>query len=186
MYDQIIDSLNKELSTAEIILRQLKANDSVEYFVIPDTIYYDWCYKYVDVEIDSLESGLYKFSTTFKFDSIDKGKNNKIEAWFLNEERTDTLRLRDVRVTNDTIKRVYSWQQYIDTTYSVLQMRYVVSDDIDKLESRSARSWDTHLYRPYISHRTEERLKRELQYRKQEIERKKNLEAQKKQANKTK
>ncbi|MGL5682744.1 MAG: DUF4296 domain-containing protein [Marinifilaceae bacterium] len=179
MYDQVIDSLNKELSAAEIIMRQLKINDSLEYFIIPDTLNFDWCYKYVDLEIDSLESGLYKFSTTLKFDSIDRGKNNKIEAWFLTEDRTDTLRVRDVRVTNDTIRRNYSWQQYIDSTYTVLQMRYVVCDGIDTLKKRSARSWDSHLFRPYISRKTEERLQKELEYRKRENDRKKEVEKQK-------
>lgn len=168
MYDFIIDSLNREMSAAERVMQKLKANDSLEFFPIPDTLFFDDCYKYVDVEIDSLKEGLYKFSTTFKFDTLDKGKNNQIESFFLSSNRKDTLRVREVKIVNDTLKRNYNWQQYIDSTYTILQIRYVMSDNIEKLKKRAARSWDTHLFKPYISNRTRERFITELEYKKKE------------------
>lgn len=170
LYEFVMDSLNRELSTAERTMQQLKSKDSLEYFPIPDTLYFDDCYKYVDLTIDSLQPGLYKFSTTIKFDTLDKGKNNRIEAYFLSPNLKDTLWIREVKIVNDTLKREYTWQQYIDSTYSVLEMRYIQSDNIDKVKKRSARSWDTHLFKPYISNRMRERYATELDYKKKSQE----------------
>lgn len=74
MYDVVIDSLNRQMTAVDMILRELKSKDSVNYFPVPDTLVFDSCYTHIVVEIDSLLPGQYKFSTLVQFDTLDKGK----------------------------------------------------------------------------------------------------------------
>ena len=185
MYDFIIDSLNKQLTAADKVVKELKANDSVNYFpqkidaVALDTISLD---SVVVITIDSIVPGLYKFSTTLRFDSISKNRARRIASYFLSEDKKDTLYVRNITIAPDTVKRVYTWSQYADSVYSHLVIRYmevvpekerpkiykngkVVPGKKEKpinLKEFKGVAWDNQLFRPYISKETEKRLKQGL------------------------
>lgn len=166
MYDVVIDSLNKQLTAVDMVLRALKSNDSVNFFPVPDTLFFDdCCYTHILLEIDSLEPGLYKFSTNLQFDTLDQGKNNRITSFFLSGDNQDTLKVRDVNVLSDTLVHTYQWSQYIDSTYNRLMIKFVNSDNLDKLKGRKGHAWKMELFRPYISNKTESRLKQNLHNR---------------------
>lgn len=186
MYDFIIDSLNKELTVADKVLVALKANDSVNYFpqmldTIPlDTLRLD---SVVTITIDSIVPGLYKFNTILCFDSLSEKRTRRIASYFLSEDGKDTLRVRNITVSPDTLKRNYNWSQYADSVYSRLVIRYMETIPVDErpkvykngkplpsgqkekdidLEDFGGRAWNNQLFRPYISRETEERLKQRI------------------------
>lgn len=180
MYDIILDSLNRQLTAVEKNLNLLKANDSLNYFPIADTLWLDTVYT---VNIDSIVPGLYKFNTTLQFDSLSKSRTRRISSYFVSADDKDTLRVRDIIVSIDTLRRTYNWSQYADSTYSRLIINYmeiipqeqrpkplknrkekkpdIEGKDID-IKEFGGRAWENRLFRPYISRRTENRLKQEL------------------------
>lgn len=162
MYDVVIDSLNKQLTSIDLIIRELKSRDSVNLFPVLDTLVFDSCYTHILVELDSLEPGQYKFSTVFRFDAPDKGKNNRISSFFVSGDDQDTLRVREVNVVSDTIEHTYRWTQYVDSTFRRLVIKFVDSDNPDKLKNRKGRAWNIELFHPYISRETENRLKQTM------------------------
>ncbi len=185
MYDFIIDSLNRQLTIADRVVKELKANDSINYFpqkldvMVQDTIFLD---SVVTIMIDSIVPGLYKFSTTLQFDSISRNRTRMIASYFLSEDKKDTLHVRNIVIAPDTVKRVYTWSQYADSVYSHLMIRYmeevpekerpkiykngkVIAGKKEKpinLKEFHGISWDNQLFRPYISRETEKRLKQGL------------------------
>ena len=165
MYDVVIDSLNRQMTAVDMILRELKSKDSVNYFPVPDTLVFDSCYTHIVVEIDSLLPGQYKFSTLVQFDTLDKGKNNRITSFFVSRDKQDTLKVRDVTVMTDTIVHTYRWTQYVDSTYDYLVIKFVDADNLDKLKDRKGRAWKMELFKPYIPRETEKRLKQALHRR---------------------
>ena len=165
MYDVVIDSLNRQMTAVDMILRELKSKDSVNYFPVPDTLVCDSCYTHIVVEIDSLLPGQYKFSTLVQFDTLDKGKNNRITSFFVSRDKQDTLKVRDVTVMTDTIMHTYRWTQYVDSTYDYLVIKFVDADNLDKLKDRKGRAWKMELFKPYIPRETEKRLKQALHRR---------------------
>lgn len=166
MYDVVIDSLNKQVTAVDLVVKELKANDSLNYFPVQDTLVFDSCYTHILMEIDSIMPGQYRFSATLQFDTLDKGKNNRITSYFVSTDKTDTLQVRDVTVATDTLKHTYRWTQYVDSTFNRLVIKFVDADNLDKLKYREGRAWDIQLFRPYISRETENRLKQSLQRRK--------------------
>ncbi len=177
MYDMIIDSLNKQLTAVDMVLNALKANDSVNYFPVSDTIRLDNVYRVV---VDSIVPGLYKFSTTLQFDSVTSVRLRRISSFFLSGNGADTLKIRDIIVVPDTNRRNYNWSQYADSVYSRLVINYMEEIPADKrfpsykkgklvkpdkkekvydLKDFGGKSWNNQLFRPYISRETEKRLK---------------------------
>lgn len=165
MYDVVIDSLNRQKTAVDLVLRELKSKDSLNLFPVPDTLVFDSCYTHIVVEIDSILPGQYKFSTMIQFDTLDKGKNNRITAFFVSRDDLDTLKVRNVAVMTDTIKHTYRWNQYVDSLYNRLVIKFVDADNLDKLKERKGRAWNMELYKPYIPRETEKRLKQALHRR---------------------
>lgn len=182
MYDVIIDSLNKQLTGVDKVLNELKANDSVNYFPVLDTMRLDTV---VTVVVDSIVPGLYKFGTVLKFDSLAPNRTRKIVSYFLSADETDTLKVHDLIVIPDTNNRSYSWSQYADSVYSRLVIRYmevvpenkrvhvdqkgkIVKNKKEKLydpKDFGVQSMKNELFRPYISRESEKRLKQGLRRR---------------------
>ncbi len=158
LYDVVIDSLNKRLTDKNRVLNELRSRDSVNYFPRLDTIVLDTAHPVFTIVVDSLQSGLYRFATTIKFDTLDKGKNNRITAFFLTPDDKDTLHVREVKVLSDTLQHLYNWSQYMDSSYNRLVVKMVDTDKSKKQHFRKGRIWGTTLYRPYISSKTEQRL----------------------------
>lgn len=180
MYDVIIDSLNKQQTQVDKVLSGLKARDSVNYFPVLDTLRLD---SVVTVTVDSIVPGLYKFNTTIQFDSVSSSRLRRIASYFLSADNKDTLKVRDIVVSPDTIHRSYNWSQYADSVYSRLVIRYlevvpekdrakvykngkeVKPDKKEKpynLKDFDGRAWGNQLFRPYISRENEKRLKQGL------------------------
>lgn len=189
MYDVVIDSLNKQLTAVDKVLNELKANDSVNYFptmidtIALDTIRLD---SVVTVCVDSIVPGLYKFNTTLQFDSVYPSRTRRISSFFVSGDGKDTLRVRDITVSPDTIQRNYNWSQYADSVYSRLVIRFmekipekerpktykngkvVKPDKKEKeinLEDFGGKAWNNQLFRPYVSRETENRLKQSIRRR---------------------
>ena len=179
IYDVVIDSLNKQLTQVDKVLHELKANDSVNYFPVLDTIPLDSVYTVI---IDSIVPGLYKFSTSIQFDSVSPEKQRRLAAFFVSADNKDTLRVQNITVSLDTLKKNYSWNQYADSVYSRLEIWFMevippkkpakiykkgkwVEPEKEKvvdLKAFKGKSWDNRLFRPYISHETEQRLKQNI------------------------
>ena len=184
MYDVRIDSLNKQLTQVDKVLNELKANDSVNYFPVQDTL----CLDSVRViQVDSITPGLYKFSTTLQFDSISTSRLRRIASFFLSADQKDTLYVRDLIIVPDTNSRSYHWAQYVDTTYTQLVIRYLevipwekrskvykngkwIAPDkkerVYQLKDFGGRAWNNQLFRPYLSKREEKRWKQNMHRRK--------------------
>ncbi len=183
MYDVILDSLNRQLTAVDKVLNLLKANDSLNYFPIADTLWLDTVYT---VNIDSIVPGFYKFSTTLQFDSLSKNRNRRIASCFISADDKDTLRVRDLIVSPDTLKRAYNWSQYVDSAYNRLVINYMEiippeqrpriyrngkavkpsgKEKAIDLKQFGGKAWKNQLFRPYISRETENRLKQELRRR---------------------
>ena len=187
MYDFIIDSLNKELTDIDQVVAKLKENDSINYFPVQhdslllDTIMID---KVVKIQVDSIVPGLYKFSTTLQFDSVNRSRNRRIAARFISADNKDTLSVRQVIVSPDTLHRVYSWSQYVDTLYQRLEINFMEAIPLDErpkvyrngkmqldpknkklidLKVFKGKAWNNQLFRPYLSKRSEQQLKRTIQ-----------------------
>lgn len=169
MYDVVIDSLNRQLTAIDMILNQLRSKDSVNLFPVPDTLVFDSCYTHILVELDSILPGQYKFSTMIRFDTLDKGKNNRITSYFISPDDQDTLFVRDIKVETDTLEHIYNWSQYIDSTYNRLVIKFVDSDNLEKLKYREGKAWKMELFRPYLSRETENRLKQAFARRKNRL-----------------
>lgn len=179
MYDVIIDSLNRQMTSIDKVLSELKQNDSVNYFPLTDTLRLDTVYTIV---IDSIIPGQYKFQTTLKFDSVTLNRSRRIHSFFLSEDEKDTLHVRDLIVQFDTVPRTYNWTQYTDSVYCRLVISYLdvvaprnpsnstlkkrqLKSHMDKfvdLKQFGGQAWDNQLFRPYISKRTEKRLQQGL------------------------
>lgn len=162
MYDVVIDSLNSRITSIDLIIKELKSRDSVNLFPVLDTLVFDSCYTHIWVELDSIVPGQYKFNTVFKFDALDKGKNNRITSFFVSGDNRDTLKVRDTYVVSDTVEHTYRWNQYVDSTFQRLVIKFVDSDDLDKLKKRKGRAWNIELFQPYVSRETEKRLKQTM------------------------
>lgn len=162
MYDVVIDSLNSRITSIDVIIKELKSRDSVNLFPVLDTLVFDSCYTHILVELDSIAPGQYKFNTVFKFDALDKGKNNRITSFFVSGDNRDTLKVRDTYVVSDTVEHTYRWNQYVDSTFQRLVIKFVDSDDLDKLKKRKGRAWNIELFQPYVSRETEKRLKQTM------------------------
>lgn len=182
MYDRIVDSLNKELTRLDRILKELKANDSVNYFPTMDTLFLD---SVCTVVVDSIVPGYYKFSTTLQFDSSTTQRIRRISSFFLSEDRKDTLRVRDIVVAPDTHKRSYRWEQYADSVYKQLVINYMEivpwerrpkvlkdkkwvlpskQEKIYQLKDFGGKAWNNQLFRPYISKREEKQWKQLIRH----------------------
>ena len=187
MYDFVVDSLNKELTLADKVLKDLRVNDSVNYFpriflsdsLLSDTLRLD---SVVTVTIDSIVPGLYKFSTTLQFDSISSNRTRYIVSYFVSEDDRDTLWARHISVGLDTIRRSYNWSQYADSLCSRLVIRYMDMlprhERLNRSRNRTAKSvkkeqpmdlkafhgraWNNQLFRPYTPRETENRLKQSI------------------------
>lgn len=187
MYDFVVDSLNKELTLADKVLKDLRVNDSVNYFpriflsdsLLSDTLRLD---SVVTVTIDSIVPGLYKFSTTLQFDSISSNRTRYIVSYFVSEDDRDTLWARHISVGLDTIRRSYNWSQYADSLCSRLVIRYMDvlprHERLNRSRNRTAKSvkkeqpvdlkafhgraWNNQLFRPYTPRGTENRLKQSI------------------------
>lgn len=187
MYDFVVDSLNKELTLADKVLKDLRVNDSVNYFpriflsdsLLSDTLRLD---SVVTVTIDSIVPGLYKFSTTLQFDSISSNRTRYIVSYFVSEDDRDTLWARHISVGLDTIRRSYNWSQYADSLCSRLVIRYMDMlprhERLNRSRNRTAKSvkkeqpmdlkafhgraWNNQLFRPYTPRGTENRLKQSI------------------------
>lgn len=186
MYDVIIDTLNHQLTAADLILNELKSKDSINYFPIMDTLRLDSIYT---VDMDSIVPGLYKFNTTIRFDTIVEGRARRLASYFLSADGTDTLRVWDITVKPDTIVRDYNWSQYVDSVYSRLVIKYLdilpavkVTEPLYsgngkkrkpakkekeiKLKGLGGEAWNNTLFRPYISRDMEQRLKQNIRHQK--------------------
>lgn len=150
MYDLVIDSLNKELTERNRELSIMKARDTINLFPYTDTIVFDTSSYFITAHIDSLSAGLYNFSTIIKFETLDKGKNNRITSYFVSVDQKDTLYVPHIEVKNDTLRQYYNWSQYIDSTYSQLVIKYIDSDNLSKLKNRNARAWKGELFSPFL------------------------------------
>lgn len=183
MYDVIIDSLNRQVTVVDKILNELKSKDSINYFPVLDTIRLDSVFR---VNIDTIVPGQYKFNTTIRFDSMSDNRNRRIASYFLSADGKDTLKVRDVIVSVDTVVRNYNWSQYVDSVYSRLVITYLEIVPVEErpkiyergklvkparkkkeinLKDFGGQSWDNQLFRPYISRDTEQRLKQGLHRR---------------------
>ena len=162
IYDIVIDSLNRRLTEQNRRLAELRAGDSINYFPQPDTLLLDTLNPVWVTEIDSIVPGNYKFSTTVKFDTLEKKRSNRIVAFFLSPDNKDTLHVREIRMSSDTVRRHYEWSQYVDSAYNRLIIKIADTDRPEKLKYKRGRIWGTTLYRPYTSPKTIERLKKSL------------------------
>ncbi len=164
IYDVVIDSLNKQLTVKELVLNSLKSKDSLNLFPITDTLVFDSCYIAASIEMDSITPGLYLFSATIQFDTLDAGENNRITSFFVSKNGRDTLKVHKVEVFPDSIQHVYSWSRYIDTAYNRLVIKFVDADNLEKLKARSGKAWGINLFKPYLSARRETMLKQALRH----------------------
>lgn len=205
LYDGILDSLNKELTKVNRLMKILKENDTINLIDNLDTLYLTKLCRDTVLRIDSISAGNYKFKVNVKFDSIDKGKNNIINSYFLallsvkdsihvrdtiyyrdttffekDKEiqkrlkvkdtlqsheiilKYDTLFVRKLRIINDTLSHSYNWSQYVDSTYSILEISLIECDNLKKLKYRQAKLTDFDLNKVYTPKRTIEFMKEEL------------------------
>ena len=182
MYDVVIDSIHRQLTAIEKVLNELKSKDSVNYFPLVDTLKLDSVFT---ITVDSIVPGLYKFGTTIHFDSLQNTQNRRIRSYFLSADGNDTLRVRDLVVDFDTLKRSYNWSQYADSVYNRLVITFLDTmppakyikpvkgkktppakkEKLVKLDEMGGEAWGTYLYRPYVSRDTEKRLKQSLRRR---------------------
>ena len=182
MYDVVIDSIHRQLTAIEKVLNELKSKDSVNYFPLVDTLKLDSVFT---ITVDSIVPGLYKFGTTIHFDSLQNTQNRRIRSYFLSADGNDTLRVRDLVVDFDTLKRSYNWSQYADSVYNRLVITFLDTmppakyikpvkgkktppakkEKLVKLDEMGGEAWGTYLYRPYVSRETEKRLKQSLRRR---------------------
>lgn len=180
IYDVIIDSLNREVTRIDKVLNELRSKDSVNYFPVTDTLKLD---SVLTFRVDSIVPGLYKFNATFRFDSSSTNRNRRLSAYFISADDVDTLKVKDLVLSIDTIKRNYNWSQYVDSVYSRLVITFpevippderpkvyrkgkvVKPDKKEKeinLEDFGGEAWGIQLFHPYISRETERRLKQNL------------------------
>ena len=182
MYDVVIDSIHRQLTAIEKVLNELKSKDSVNYFPLVDTLKLDSVFT---ITVDSIVPGLYKFGTTIHFDSLQNTQNRRIRTYFLSADGNDTLRVRDLVVDFDTLKRSYNWSQSADSVYNRLVITFLDTmppakyikpvkgkktppakkEKLVKLDEMGGEAWGTYLYRPYVSRETEKRLKQSLRRR---------------------
>ena len=181
-FDVVIDSIHRQLTAIEKVLNELKSKDSVNYFPLVDTLKLDSVFT---ITVDSIVPGLYKFGTTIHFDSLQNTQNRRIRSYFLSADGNDTLRVRDLVVDFDTLKRSYNWSQYADSVYNRLVITFLDTmppakyikpvkgkktppakkEKLVKLDEMGGEAWGTYLYRPYVSRETEKRLKQSLRRR---------------------
>lgn len=180
IYDVIIDSLNREVTRIDKVLNELRSKDSVNYFPVTDTLKLD---SVLTFRVDSIVPGLYKFNATFRFDSSSNNRNRRVSAYFISADDADTLKVKDLVLSIDTIERNYNWSQYVDSVYSRLMITFpevippderprvyrkgkvVKPDKKEKeinLEDFGGEAWGIQLFHPYISRETERRLKQNL------------------------
>jgi len=195
IYDVVIDTLNYRLTDKTRVWNLLTMRDSVNLFAgyrmqVLDTISNDslvledklaegvWVERVVkqdtvqlsihnpviQIELDSITPGLYKFNATLQFEHKDKGKNNRIRSYFLSPEY-DTLKVRDVRVFADSMRRNYTWTYYVaDSSYTRLVIQLVECDNLKEVKpSRSGKIWGTGIFKQYTSPKQAARYER--QYR---------------------
>ena len=213
LYDDILDSLNRELTKVNRVMKMLKKNDTINLINNLDTLYLTKSCKDTVLRIDSISAGNYKFKVNVKFDSVDKGKNNIINSYFLtllsvNDSihvrdtiyyrdttffekdkeiqkrlkvkdtlqsheiilKYDTLFVSKLRIINDTLSHSYNWSQYVDSTYSILEISLIECDNFKKLKYRQAKLTGFELNKVYTPKRTlefmKEALRREREYHK--------------------
>lgn len=136
-----------------------------------DTVALDPLNPYILVRVDSLLPGLYEFSTHFKWDKTPAVPRHHLLSYFL-DPHGDTLRVRDIYVTPDTVARQYKWTHYLpDSAYSRLEIQLVVEAPDRKparraTAPRQARVWGTVLNKKYTTDKQAEKLKQ--QYRPRE------------------
>jgi hypothetical protein len=130
------------------------------------------------VVLDSLLPGLYKFSTTLRFDSLVIQRSRRIRSFFLSADEKDTLRVRDIVITPDTNERSYDWMQYADSLHPKLVICYMdiipwdkrpkvlkdkkwvippKNEKVYQLEKMGVISYKNNLFRPYIPSRERSR-----------------------------
>ena len=181
MYDFIVDSLNKELTDLDLMLKELKSKDTINLFPTTDTLFLDTVKTIV---LDSLIPGMYKFSCKIQCDSVDKNRLRRIEGRFISSDDKDTLLVKTLSIAPDTIFREYSWGQYIDSLYTRVEFIYlneipfeerprIYSKGKWKEPSRKVKAYsiqkfkpfvfDNSLYRVYRPVSTQKRLKRDLE-----------------------
>ncbi|MDL2231715.1 DUF4296 domain-containing protein [Porphyromonadaceae bacterium OttesenSCG-928-L07] len=176
IYEGVTDSLNKILTVQNLYIQELKSNDSLNYITYTDTIILHAEKPEYTYEVDSLKPGLYNFGTTVKLDTADNGRNNRILSMFISANNKDTLNVRNLYISRDTLEHHYTWSQYIDSSYNKLVVVILKSDKVSEVKERKARVWNTVLYKPYISKKREEQLQATLRGVKQQQARAKSKE----------
>ncbi|MCC8174473.1 MAG: DUF4296 domain-containing protein [Odoribacter sp.] len=153
IYEVVVDSLNKRLTVYNRVMNDLKARDSVNYFPVPDTLVFTENTLSRKYTINNLNPGMYRFTTMVKFDTLKSGEYSRIEARFMTKGNRDTLKVREVRVSIDTVQRRYQWSQYIDSNYTRLEIVFLDSDNLKDLKSWEAKAWNTTLFNTYLAPR---------------------------------
>ncbi|MBP3419764.1 MAG: DUF4296 domain-containing protein [Marinifilaceae bacterium] len=91
IYVDVVDSLNKRLTTVKRIMAKLQINDTVNILTLPDTLFIDGWSKDTLIVVKNLKSGKYLFEMGVKLDSFNTKGLNKIESYFIRNYSKDTL-----------------------------------------------------------------------------------------------
>ncbi|MDR0981722.1 MAG: DUF4296 domain-containing protein [Culturomica sp.] len=157
IYETVLDTLNMRLTYQNQELSKLRADDSVNYFTVQDSIFLTKDTLSRTFTVDSLQSGLYTFSVFIKFNQKDDGKDNRITSRFISADNKDTLNVRTLNVPQDTIRsKKYTWSQYVDSVYSRLEVEILKADNMKAIKSRDVVITDLNLIKPYISNKKRE------------------------------
>ncbi len=91
IYVDVLDSLNHRLTVVNQTLTKLQAMDSISLFDLPDTLWLTSEMPDTTLRMDNLEPGKYVFDMTFRFDSLDRGLDDKLISYLLYHNSRDTI-----------------------------------------------------------------------------------------------
>lgn len=172
IYEAVIDTLNSRLTVETRTLAEYKQNDSINYFPVVDTIHIDTTEIKRTYHIDSLNPGNYNFSMYLKFDTLNREmRDYRILSRFITPDSLDTLYARDIKIIIDTAQRRYQWTQFIDSSYTRLEILMFEAEKEPKIPAfGTARIWDVTLFKPYLSEKKKRELRNGLPQKKSEKE----------------
>lgn len=141
IYQVVVDSLNRYKSSFDKEYKEKKKRDTLNLW--PGKKIYSFkkdSVNIIECDVPFNDKGMYSLSLRVKVRKADKGKNNRLTAYFIKKTsmgQDSIIPFDTVRLRKDTIWRYYSMHKMaVDTNYTKLHFKLLDCNNLKSLKKR--------------------------------------------------